>query len=458
MNDFDRTPEEREAARREREARRRGEKPPKATDSGPKLPKLGKVKQQNPKPEPPPAQAPGEKPLPAVRRPAVPRGEKGPGGPRVDLDRIRRATAKRREGAAAVADEKPPRPPRGRAFRVFMGILGIGAVVLVYLLVSIFQPFKGDGEGSVRVAIPTGAGVGEIADVLEERGVIGSATFFEARVTLAGRRGDLKPGNYELARDMSFGTVIDRLADGPPDDVVSLTVPEGRSRREVSALVRQAGIEGGYTAATRRSRALNPARYGAGRARDLEGFLYPATYELEKGDGVRVLVSKQLQAFKREFRKVSLTRAKRRNLTAYDVLIIASMVEREAMLDKERPVIASVIYNRLRRGEPLGIDATIRFATNNWEKPLTQSELAIDSPYNTRNRAGLPPGPIGSPGLESIRAAANPADTDFLFYVVKPGTCGEHDFSKTLEEFERDAARYNRERDRRGGRSPTDCP
>ncbi len=139
------------------------------------------------------------------------------------------------------------------------------------------------------------------------------------------------------------------------------------------------------------------------------------------------------------------------------MLIIASMVEREAQIPRERALIASVIYNRLRQGIPLGIDATVRFATNNWTRPLTRSQLAIDSPYNTRARQGLPPGPIGNPGLESIEAAARPRRTGYLFYVVKPGTCGEHDFSETDAEFQRDVDRYNRERARRGGQSPTNC-
>jgi UPF0755 protein len=133
------------------------------------------------------------------------------------------------------------------------------------------------------------------------------------------------------------------------------------------------------------------------------------------------------------------------------------MVEREAQVPKERRLITSVIYNRLHEGMPLGIDATIRFATGNWERPLTESELALDSAYNTRTRRGLPPGPIGSPGLASIRAAARPARTRYLFYVIKPGKCGEHDFSGSDAEFQRDVERYNRERSRRGGKSPTDC-
>ncbi len=138
--------------------------------------------------------------------------------------------------------------------------------------------------------------------------------------------------------------------------------------------------------------------------------------------------------------------AKRRNLTRYDVLIIASMVEREAQIDRERPLIASVIYNRLSEGMPLGIDATIRYHINNWSRPIRQSELDEDSPYNSRLNTGLPPTPIGNPGLKSIQAAARPARTDYLFFVVKPGGEGEHAFSSTDAEFQRDYERYQASR------------
>ena len=129
------------------------------------------------------------------------------------------------------------------------------------------------------------------------------------------------------------------------------------------------------------------------------------------------------------------------------MLIIASLVEREAQLDKERPLIASVIYNRLRDGMPLGIDATIRYETRNWQRPIRQSELDADTPYNTRLRRGLPPTPIGNPGLKSIKAAARPAKTDYLFFVRKPGKTGEHAFSSTNAQFERDSARYQASRE-----------
>ena len=165
-----------------------------------------------------------------------------------------------------------------------------------------------------------------------------------------------------------------------------------------------------------------------------------------------------LTAFKRAFRSVDLRSAQRVNLTAFDVLTIASLVEREAEVPRERALIASVIYNRLHFHMPLGIDASIRFATGNWTQPLTQAQLHVRSPYNTRTNLGLPPGPIGNPGLASIRAAAHPKRTRFLYYVVKPGTCGEHAFSTNNAQFQRDVARYNAARAAKGGRSPTRCP
>ncbi|MEY2515947.1 MAG: hypothetical protein QOJ89_3305, partial [bacterium] len=168
-------------------------------------------------------------------------------------------------------------------------------------------------------------------------------------------------------------------------------------------------------------------------------------------------VDRQLKAIKYNYAIVNLSRAKRKNLTAYDVIIIASMVESEAQLASERKLIAAVIYNRLKDGIPLQIDATSRYALNNWTRPLKTSELQADGPYNTRRRKGLPPTPIGNPGLASIRAAAAPAKVDYLYYVVKPGTCGKHAFSSTNEQFQRDSQRYNQARNAAGGKSPTTC-
>jgi cell division protein YceG involved in septum cleavage len=239
-------------------------------------------------------------------------------------------------------------------------------------------------------------------------------------------------------------TYRDFNEEPPPPPVlrtITLTVPEGYSRAQTAALAREAGLHGDY------------ARASKGH----EGFLFPDTFELEKRAPVSDLVQLQLQDFKRRTAAIDMTFARSKNLTMQDVVTIASMVEEEAQLDSERRLVAAVIYNRLREGIPLGIDATVRFATGNYEQPLTESELATDSPFNTRLYAGLPPGPISSPGLASIEAAAHPAQVDYLYYVVKPGTCGVHAFSSTDVEFQADVARYNEAREAAGGESPDSC-
>ena len=350
-----------------------------------------------------------------------------------------------------------PRRPAGPGREPGSDLLS-GAIVVLWFLISLFQPFHRDGSGKVVVTIPKGAGVGEIGDILDDRGVVSSSTLFEIRVTLEGKRSDLHSGNFTLAEGMSYGDAIDALITAPAQRTITITLPEGLSRREIAPLARQAGIGGSYLQASARSPDLRPNRFGAqGRASNLEGFLFPATYELKAGASAADLIAKQLDAFKQRIGGVDMSYAQKKNLTIYDVLIIASMVEREVAMAKERPLVAAVIYNRLRDGMPLGIDATIRFALNQWTQPLTVSELETPSPYNTRTNAGLTPGPIGNPGIASIRAAARPAKVDYLFYVVKPGTCAEHAFSSTEAEFNRDVARYNSAREAAGGQSPTEC-
>ena len=339
--------------------------------------------------------------------------------------------------------------------------LAFAALALLALaaLVAVFQPFAGDGGDAVRVEIPKEAGVGEIADLLAERGVVSSALLFEVRATLAGERGDLKPGSYELREDMPYGDVLDRLVAGPAERIVTVTIPEGLSRREVTPLAGRAGAAGDYLRASADTSLIAGRGYAVpDDAESLEGFLFPATYELRGNARAEALVRRQIAAFEQNISRVDLSYARSKNLTVFDVVTIASMVEREVQVPRERKLVAAVIYNRLKAGQPLGIDATIRYATGNWSAPLKQSELAIDSGYNTRTRAGLPPGPIGNPGLASLQAAARPAQVDYRYYVVKPGTCGEHAFSSSDADFARDQQRYNEAREAAGGKSPTNCP
>lgn len=382
----------------------------------------------------------------------------------------RQERAARRQGPGGSGSSPLARPTRSRRPRGGRGggphtgrIVGaavgaVGLIVVVWFVFALFQPFKGEGEGEAfAVKIPAGDSVGQIGDLLVDEGVVANATLFEIRATLSGKRGDLNHGVHQFREDMSYSAAIEELTRTTRKRTITVTIPEGLSRSETADVVSAAGIPGDYMGATVRVEGFNPNEYGAqGRAENLEGFLFPATYELQPNADVNELVGQQLQAFKDNIAGVNLRYAKSKNLTIYDVLTIASMVEREVSVPSERRTVAAVIYNRLSMGEPLGIDATLRFALDNWTEPLTESDLETDSPYNTRTNGGLPPGPIGNPGLASIEAAANPARTDVWLYVVKPGTCGEHVFASSLEEHNRNVEEYQQAQEAAGG-SPTEC-
>jgi UPF0755 protein len=343
---------------------------------------------------------------------------------------------------------------RRHPFRIFAAI---AVLFVLWFLYELFQPFHGDGSGHVALTVPKGSSVSEVGDLLSEKGVVDDSTLFQIRVTLAGKRSDLYAGHFNLQHDMSYGAAIDALSKPPVKHTVTVTIPEGYSRPQAARLVEEDGVPGSYTKATVKSKYLDPATYGGKKAKNLEGFLFPDTFELKPSAPVGDLVQLQLRDFKRRIKGVDMGYAKSKNLTVFDVLTIASMVEDEAGVPKQRKLVASVIYNRLREGMPLGIDATIRFATGNYEEPLTESELETDSPYNTRTNAGLPPGPINSPGLEAIEAAAHPAKTDYLFYVADPKGCNELTFAKSEAEFEKAVAQYNEAREANGGNAPNTC-
>ena len=466
-----RTPEEREAARLEREARRaarEGRPPPQQPRAEPAPPDVLRAEALAPEPAarraaPAPASAatgtavPPSRPEETAEHPAATDGyPAATDGHRRDwLGEARRLTHGGDGGGREPGGRRTARGRRGPGRLIALGALVLIVAAIGWFLVMLLQPFKDDDGKPVRVTIPQGSSLSDIADRLEKSGVIDDAGFFQLRARINGDSGNLRPGSYELREDMTYAAALDVLKAGVPPNVVQVAIPEGLSRKEIRPLT--AGLRGNYTRATRRSPSLDPSDYGAKRASSLEGFLFPATYELKKGQRVTRLREQQLAQFKRNFEKVDLGFAKRKNLNAYDVLIIASLVEREAMVAKERPIIASVIYNRLRDDIRLDIDATTRFAVGNWKRPLRVSELQNPSPYNTRVHPGLPPGPIGNPGLASIKAAAHPARTGFLFYVVKPGTCGKHNFAKTDAEFQGYVNQYNRAREKNGGKSPTTC-
>jgi cell division protein YceG involved in septum cleavage len=243
--------------------------------------------------------------------------------------------------------------------------------------------------------------------------------------------------------------------------VVKVVIPEGETRMQIAQIAAKAGLRGSYRAASKRSRLLNPAHYGAPHGTpDLEGFLFPATYDEYPGAPASRLVSDQLVAFKENIGSNLFARAHALHITPYQLLTVASMIEREAQIAGDRPKIAAVIYNRLREGIPLGIDATIYYAVElelgipTYTGELTASQLQIDSPYNTRTHAGLPPTPISNPGEASIEAAEQPAHVPYLYYVAGADGCGEQVFSTTYSRFQEDVAAYERAVKRNRGKPP----
>ncbi|MCK9248683.1 MAG: endolytic transglycosylase MltG [Solirubrobacteraceae bacterium] len=356
----------------------------------------------------------------------------------------------------AHAPDLSPRtaPARRGLSRVFAVLVLIPIVLAVAGYVVLFEPFKGEGTGSVEVKIAPGTSVDDIGKVLEREGVVSSGLIFAIRARVGGAGSRLRAGTIRLRRDMSYSAALDALQQEPlPPAVVTVAFPEGLSRREAAAVARKAGITGDYLSATGSHEGFDPRRYGQPRdQKGLEGFLFPATYELPRGGATaKALVGDQLEKFRTEIRKVDMRRARRAKLNRYEVLIIASLIEREVSVPSERADVAAVIYNRLERRMPLGIDATIRYAERNWTRPLRQSELERPGPYNTRLRVGLPPTPIGSPGLAAIEAAAAPSSSKALYYVVRPCGNGRHNFSTSDAQFQRDAAHYRSEQRRVGG-------
>jgi len=240
----------------------------------------------------------------------------------------------------------------------------------------------------------------------------------------------------------------------PRPTTLRIVFPEGFSARQMTdrvaevrrIAIRKRGVTpvltgSAYAAAVASTLAPRSFRRYLKR-RSVEGFLFPALYEFTPTTPASVLVANQLSAFERRWRTVDLRAARARNRSPYDVLTIASMVERETVVPAERRLVAAVIYNRLGRGMPLAIDATLRYGLGiQGTRPLTKAQLRSNSPYNTRRHRGLPPTPIGNPGLPSMRAAARPANVDYLYYVRKPDGV-HHFFTADEEEFCRKAREY----------------
>ncbi|HEU4488176.1 MAG TPA: endolytic transglycosylase MltG [Actinomycetota bacterium] len=327
-------------------------------------------------------------------------------------------------------------------FLVVVAVLG-GAAALggFYYLHSIGLWGASTPHGSATVRIPQGASGGDIAELLESSGVVSSALGFRLALNLEGGAEDIQAGRYKLARGLSARAALRALLEGPEQRYVTVTFPEGSWLEDFAARLGEVtDISGRRFMKVATSGSLRSELQPEG-VDSLEGLLWPSTYQVVAKDDALSVAERMVKEFERRASAVDFSHVEKTGVNAYEAVIVASMVEAEAMLDSERPKIARVIYNRLQDGIPLGIDATVNYALGEHKRELTESDLAVDSPYNTRRVAGLPPTPIGAPGLASLEAAARPAEGEWLYYVLK--NCrGAHAFSVDYNDFLEDKAAY----------------
>lgn len=273
----------------------------------------------------------------------------------------------------------------------------------------------------VSVVIPKGASTSRIGDILSNAGVIHDGTLFAIWVRLHGD-GPLYPGKYVLDKNSSYGSVISALEAGPKILTDRLVVPEGYTVRQIAnAVGKLPGLN--LSAAKFLAAATDGSvrsRYEPQGVNNLEGLLFPATYDVRQGESESEVLGQMVASFEDHASAIGLdSAAASLGITPYQVITVASIVEREAKRDSDRPNVASVIYNRLRAGMPLGADSTQTYylrLTDPGTQP-TPAQLNTPSPYNTRTNKGLPPTPIASPGVPSLQAAALPPSTSYLYFV-----------------------------------------
>lgn len=334
-----------------------------------------------------------------------------------------------------------------RRGRIVVALLVVAALALsvagggLLYLRSIGLVGESDPGAPVSVVIPEGASATEIGELLERKGVIPSAWGFRVAAFLEGAGAALQAGRYEVPRHLTARDALAALAEGPLVDYVEVTFPEGSWLVDFARI-----LERDTHLSARRFLALTdsarlPARLRPEDVDTLEGLLWPATYQVVEDEDERSVALRLVREFEERFAQVDTSTARRAGLSPYEVVVVASMVEAEAKLDKERRKIASVIHNRLAAGMPLEIDATVAYAVGARGALLTEEDLAVDSPYNTRVHSGLPPTPIGAPGMASLHAAAAPSSGPWLYYVVSDCR-GHHAFSTSYDDFLVDKAAY----------------
>ncbi len=321
-----------------------------------------------------------------------------------------------------------------------------GVVVLAAAAFALLSCNRGQGSqesATVTVSIPEGSGASQIAQILADAEVIDDTSAFTSAVQEQGAENSLKSGTYKLATHSSADDVIAQLIEGPNTTDNQLTIPEGLTVAQTAARVQDAlGISSDdFLAQAKASNYVDDYPFLADAQDDsLEGFLCPKTYDFSGKDVTAdTVIRAMLDQYEAEVASLDFASAEASiksaygvGMSDYDIIVMASIIEREAVTADDRPLVSSVFYNRLAAGMDLQSDATMAYVTGG---EVTADDLKTESPYNTYLNAGLTPTPICSPSLASIQAALAPASTDYYyFYIVEDGTRSVHAFSETYEQ------------------------
>ena len=322
---------------------------------------------------------------------------------------------------------------------MFLGIFGAG--LIAFIVYDHVTQLGHPGE-LITVTIPKGATGREVGEVLAEAELVEYEGFFRFAAKLDGTMQPIQHGEYDLSKGWSASQLLARLYEGPDRyenmNQFKVTVPEGLALSQVAALF---GDPAAFVVAA--SNADHRKRLGIAQP-TLEGYLMPNTYFFDETPTASAVVDRMVSQFEREYAKLV---AKIPDAEAYDihaVVTIASLIEEEARVDDERALVAAVLYNRLEEGIALQMDSTLQYALKKYGQRMLNEDKNVDSPYNTYKYAGLPPGPISSPGAASLRAALEPAHVDYLFFVSNADGL-THTFSTTQREHEEAVRRYRRE-------------
>ncbi|ULO06098.1 endolytic transglycosylase MltG [Paenibacillus sp. 19GGS1-52] len=306
------------------------------------------------------------------------------------------------------------------------------------------QPVEPAGP-AVTFTIEKGMGSAEIADLLEHNGIIRKSLFFKGYLKWSKEGSLFKAGTYTASPGDTYDDLITRLNQGDvvKTEMVNFTIPEGYTAEQVAAKLATAwnqdeavflGLLNSGTGLTEAD-VLGIPQDQKLRHR-LEGYLFPETYELAKDSTPQEIVEAMLEQLTKKLDMIPDWRQKlkERGISLHELLTVASLVEREVVVDSERPLVAGIIYNRLKEGQKLEIDATVQYLLDKQKARLYNKDLKVDNPYNTYKYAGLPPGPISNPGLASIQAALEPKTSDYFYYVTKKDGTQGHLFAKTYKE------------------------